>query len=274
MNNIIPFDRHGQLYLPLDLPITFELSPECYSTLTLLKDLDYSKFEEHQSTLGRPNAASPRQMMELIIYGKLLGYNSCRAFQHLKTDLCAMWILENKKLPSYSTFDRFISNNQNEIEELFYQLIMKLKGLGEIKGETIFQDGTKIESPSNKYTFVWRKALDKNMLKTFSHLKTIYEDFIEMFPESKIVEYLSEENALPTMIEIRRFLRIQFPGIDDAKYGRGIRASKEVKLFRIIEKEIEPWIKYILYSDTFSKKTILQNATVSVKLILMPHLCT
>jgi transposase len=216
--------------------------------------LDYSKFEEHQSTFGRPNAASPRQMMELIIYGKLLGYNSCRAFQHLKTDLCAMWILENKKLPSYSTFDKFISNNQNEIEELFYQLVMKIKGLGEVKGETIFQDGTKIESPSNKYTFVWRKALDKNMPKTFSHLKTAYEAFIEMFPESKIVEHLSEENALSTMIEIRRFLRIQFPGIDDAKCGRGIRASKEVKLFRIIAKEIEPWIKYILYSDTFSKK--------------------
>jgi hypothetical protein len=31
--------------------------------LTLIKDLDYSKFEEKQSIMGRPNAASPSQMM-------------------------------------------------------------------------------------------------------------------------------------------------------------------------------------------------------------------
>lgn len=263
MNNIIPFDNNGQLYLPLDLPISFELSPECYSTLTLLKDLDYSKFENKQSVIGRPNAATPKQMLELIIYGRLLGYNSCRAFQHLKTDLCALWILNNKKLPSYSTFDRFIAKNQDEIEDLFYQLTIKLKEIGEIKGETLFQDGTKIESASNKYTFVWRKALVKNIPKTFKHLELLYKDFIEMFPQSNITNQLNEENVLSTMIEIRRTLRIEFPGIDEAKYGRGIRAAKEVKLFKLIEKYIETWIKYIAYSDTFNNNNPTERNSFS-----------
>lgn len=37
--------------------------------------------------------------------------------------------------------------------------------LGEISGETIFIDGTKIEACSNKYTFVWKKAVTRNQEK-------------------------------------------------------------------------------------------------------------
>lgn len=35
--------------------------------------------------------------------------------------------------------------------------------LGEISGETIFIDGTKILVNANKYTFVWKKLLQKIM---------------------------------------------------------------------------------------------------------------
>ena len=37
--------------------------------------------------------------------------------------------------------------------------------LGEISGESIFIDGTKIEACANKYTFVWKKAVTKNQEK-------------------------------------------------------------------------------------------------------------
>jgi hypothetical protein len=37
--------------------------------------------------------------------------------------------------------------------------------LGEISGETVFIDGTKIEACANKYTFVWKKAVTKNQEK-------------------------------------------------------------------------------------------------------------
>ena len=251
MNKIIPFTRTGQLFLPLDNTLSFDFSPECYATLQLLHSLDFSQFEKNQSNMGRPNAASPRQMMELIIYGKLLGYNSCREFLRLSTDICARWILDGKKVPSYSTFARFIDQNQDAIQSLFYQMNGKLQSMGELKGETIYQDGTKIESASNKYTFVWRKGIQKYMPKAFVHLQTLYKDFVEYFPASSFVEVLTEENALPVMMEIRRFLRKEIPGIDHARHGRGIRSNPIEKLFRDIEKYLESWIKYIMYNEMF-----------------------
>lgn len=40
-----------------------------------------------------------------------------------------------------------------------YQFLADIK---EISAETLFIDGTKIESSANKYTFVWKKSILKN----------------------------------------------------------------------------------------------------------------
>ena len=65
--------------------------------------------------------------------------------------------------------------------------------LGEISGETVFIDGTKIEAATNKYTFVWKKAVTKNQTKLLIKLadfvaqceqlydlKIVYGDTIKM----------------------------------------------------------------------------------------------
>ena len=43
--------------------------------------------------------------------------------------------------------------------------------MGELSGETIFIDGTKIEAYANKYTFVWKKAVSKNLGKLWIKLR-------------------------------------------------------------------------------------------------------
>ena len=52
---------------------------------------------------------------------------------------------------------------------LFSYISNILFDLGEISGETIFIDGTKIEANANKYTFVWKKAVEKNTKKQTRH---------------------------------------------------------------------------------------------------------
>ncbi|WP_434797132.1 hypothetical protein [Terrisporobacter vanillatitrophus] len=50
-------------------------------------------------------------------------------------------------------------------EELLSKLINILADKNEISKETLFVDGTKIESSANRYTFVWRKSVTKDMQK-------------------------------------------------------------------------------------------------------------
>lgn len=44
-------------------------------------------------------------------------------------------------------------------------MVEKLCDLGEISYKNIFIDGTKIEANANRYTFVWAKAVEKNLQK-------------------------------------------------------------------------------------------------------------
>lgn len=74
------------------------------------------------------------------------------------------------------------------IEGLFYQFVEKLYEIGEIKFRNLFVDGTKIEAYANKYTFVWKKAVEKNLAK-------LNKKFEDILPAKKYGEKFRYETA-------------------------------------------------------------------------------
>ena len=77
-----------------------------------------------------------------------------------------MFLLEGHKAPDHATLARFRSLHFAPCSKrILAEVSNMLFDLGEISGETIFIDGTKIEACANKYTFVWRKAVTKNQAK-------------------------------------------------------------------------------------------------------------
>ena len=48
--------------------------------------------------------------------------------------------------------------------------------IGEISGESIFIDGTKIEAYTNKYTFVWKNLKQKNMAKLLTKIADLVKE--------------------------------------------------------------------------------------------------
>ena len=94
-----------------------------------------------------------------------------------------MWILGMEEAPDHSTIARF----QNErlvpvIEDLFYQLVNKLIEMDEVSYTNVFIDGTKIEANANKYSFVWARAVEKNLKrlndKIEAETKRIAENYL------------------------------------------------------------------------------------------------
>lgn len=83
-----------------------------------------------------------------------------------KRDINFMYLLEGKPVPDYATFARFRSIHFAPCaKRILAEMSNLLYELGEISGESIFIDGTKIETCANKYTFVWKKAVTKNQEK-------------------------------------------------------------------------------------------------------------
>lgn len=98
-------------------------------------------------------------------------YSSREIEKACRNDIRFMWILQNSPVPDHATIAHF----QNErlsavVENLFYQLVLKLSELGEVEFKNVFVDGTKIEANANRYTFVWANAVQKNMNRLYDRI--------------------------------------------------------------------------------------------------------
>lgn len=83
-----------------------------------------------------------------------------------KRDINFMFLLEGLSAPDHATFARFRRIHFAPCSKrILAEMSNALFDLGEISGETVFIDGTKIEAATNKYTFVWKKAVTKNQAK-------------------------------------------------------------------------------------------------------------
>ena len=93
-------------------------------------------------------------------------YSSRSMELNCKRDINFMFLLEGHSAPDHATLARFRSIHFAPCSKrILAEVSNILFDLGEISGETIFIDGTKIEANANKYTFVWKKAVTKNQAK-------------------------------------------------------------------------------------------------------------
>jgi len=137
--------------------------------------MTYSKLKE--------NLAWPRKLLKIMIYGYMNKLYSSRDIETAcYRDINFMYLLEGSKVPDYSTFARFRSLHfASCATRILSEVTNFLYEIGEISGDSIFIDGTKIEAYGNKYTFVWKKAVTKNLNKLLIKIADLASECEELF---------------------------------------------------------------------------------------------
>ena len=158
-----------QLKLPLNIET---IIPEDDSVRLLSQFVEAMDLTDLYSTYERINSVSPRILLKLVLYSYMNGDYSSRSMElNCKRDINFMFLLEGAPAPDHATFARFRSIHFAPCaKRILAEMSNALYDLGEISGETIFIDGTKIEASANKYTFVWKKAVTKNQAKLLTKL--------------------------------------------------------------------------------------------------------
>lgn len=105
---------------------------------------------------------NPRTLVKIIIYAYLCNiYSGRRMEQQLKENIHFMW-LSGMTTPDFRTINRFRSTKlKKHIESVFTKVVELLHEEGLVTLKVQYIDGTKIESVANKYTFVWRKNINR-----------------------------------------------------------------------------------------------------------------
>lgn len=171
-----------QLKIPFEIELKIEKSDPVILLSQYVEKMDltdlYSTYERI-----RENQATPRQLLKILLYGYMNHEYSSRAIEtRCKRDINFMYLLEDKPAPDHATIARFRSMHFSLCaEKLLAQMSNFLYEIGEISGENIFVDGTKIESSANKYTFVWKKAVTKNLARLLENIAAFIQSCEEEY---------------------------------------------------------------------------------------------
>ena len=174
-----------QLKLPLNIET---IIPEDDSVRLLSQFVEAMDLTDLYSTYERINSVSPRTLLKIVLYSYMNGDYSSRSMElNCKRDINFMFLLEGQSAPDHATFARFRSIHFAPCSKrILAEMSNTLFELGEVSGETIFIDGTKIEASANKYTFVWKKTVTKNQEKLLVKLADFVAECEQLY-DIKIV---------------------------------------------------------------------------------------
>lgn len=118
----------------------------------------------HHATRGRA-AYAPRMMLKMLLFAYTRGATSGTQIELLARENIPMkWLIGDPDLvPNARTINRFrTAQATGELIKIVYlqfrQLLTELKMIDD---EAVFIDGTKIVADANKYSFVWRKSVER-----------------------------------------------------------------------------------------------------------------
>lgn len=133
---------------------------------------------------GGASSFHPRMMIKVLFYSYLCNVYSCRKIEKaLHENINFIWI-SGGSMPDYRTINYFRGKRlQGQIKTLFAEVVRLLQELNYVSLDVQYIDGTKIESASNRYTFVWRGSVEKNKAKLEQKIQSILQEIDNQIKE-------------------------------------------------------------------------------------------
>ena len=210
----------------------------------IVDNLDLSKvFDTYKG--GGTTAYNPRMMLKVVLYSYLNNIYSSRKIEQALTDRVSFMWLSGNQTPDHNTINRFRSSHlKDSIHEVFTQVVVMLVEMGCLSLEVAYIDGTKIESRANRYTFVWRKSIEKYK----ERLEEKIHKVLGMIEEG-IAQDNNPEDDPPTPFnseELRKRV---------AQINRENRSKEEQKAIKTLENKLLPKLEeYKRHLDTLANR--------------------
>lgn len=175
MNNKVTFKTYdiNQLKLPIDLEVDIPDNHLVKIVNNAIERMDLTPLINKYKG-GGTSAYHPMMMLKVLVYGYTQRiYTARKIAKALRENIYFMWI-SGKQTPNFRTINLFRATKMKDIiDEVFVQVMELLLEEGLVHLQDYFLDGTKIESKANKYTFVWKKGMDKNKAKLENKIREL-----------------------------------------------------------------------------------------------------
>lgn len=136
--------------------------------------------EDNVSTTGRP-LSHPAIMLKILLFAYSRQTFSGRKIELMLEENIPMRWLAHENHYSYHTINNFRSSSHASelIKQSFVYFSLALKDHDLIKDDAVFIDGTKIEADANRYSFTWKKSVQKYHNSLKEKANALYEELVE-----------------------------------------------------------------------------------------------
>jgi transposase len=188
--------------------------------------LDISAIEGRYKA-GGTSIYHPRMLLKVITYAYLDNVYSGRRMETLLSENVAYMWLSGMNRPDFRTINLFRSKRLKGVfEGIFTQVVTMLNEEGLVSLDVQYIDGTKIESAANRYTFVWRKSVEKNKAKLEKKIRTVLAEAEEAVKS----EDNGGEEDLPDEEDLKARTEMVLKKMTEAGIAKGSRRKAVEKV--------------------------------------------
>ncbi|MGG4170145.1 IS1182 family transposase [Rossellomorea vietnamensis] len=247
----------NQVVLPLDLEVKLQKNDVAFHIHHLVESIPHKVFVPFLRNEGCP-AYHPRMMLKIILCAYSQSVFSGRKIEGLlKDSIRMMWLAQGYE-PSYRTINRFRVQPEVKkvLRECFVQFRCRLVEEKLIDQEAIFIDGTKIEANANKFTFVWKKSIEKYHKSLIEKSNQLYDELLtnEIIPEieRETAEQLSVEELTQLVQKVDEVV---------TEYDKQIEATSDIPERKALrgERKYPKQVRKQLIDFLSRKKKYLQD---------------
>lgn len=154
------YKENDSLLLP---PSLGDLVPQTHPARIVSRVIDHLDISSIESKYkgGGTSCYNPRMLIKILVYSYMCNTFSGRKIERQLKENIIYMCLSGYSTPDFRTLNLFRSQRLNgDFESIFAQVVELIHREGLVTLDVQYIDGTKIESVANKYTFVWKGAVD------------------------------------------------------------------------------------------------------------------
>jgi transposase len=232
----------NQTTLPLDISSCLPQDHIVFTIEKVVNELEDDCFATFYHDFGRPSY-HPKMLLSVLLFAYSQGIFSGRKIEKLMVENLAMRYLTGQLVVSYRTINRFrvAKGMEDLIRDLFIELSLRLKMEELVSLDCLYIDGTKIEANANKYSFVWKKAVDTFSAKLQENIRHSFQEEIAPLIEEAITldeeEWVSSEQLADFITILESELEEVNQAIESQPVnGKDKRKTERRKLKKVLRK--------------------------------------
>jgi len=231
-----PYEQNQIYLIP---PSAAELIPQNHLVRLVNEVIDEMNIEHllrKYQVGGGASRYHPVMMTKLFVYGYMTKVCSSRMVaKAARENVMFMWLSGGQR-PDFRTLNDFRGKLlKGVMEEIFVTAVKMLAAKRYIKLENYFVDGTKIESASGRYTFVWKKSVETNDKKLDEKLRSyikmaeqVWDDENDEYGNRDLEELGGKEKFTSKDVkELAGILRERLEGLEASEDKKKLK--KELK---------------------------------------------